>query len=123
MKRLLLIAITLLTLATNVVAQQPKPIYKESSFWFNVAGTAGDMITSLAIIDGQHVREGNPLLRAADGRVSIPKIAASKALSLGVPALIYHFNKNAGRKAMWAVGTVQLGVTAGNIAVGFRFRF
>ena len=123
MKRLILLLCLILGFACPVSAQQKHNLFKEPSFWFNVAGTAGDVTTTALLVDGKRFKEGNPILRNADGTVNWYRAGFAKGLCLGIPALVYKFNPGKGRRAMWMAGGVQLGITGGNVYVGFKYKW
>ena len=125
MKHTLLVLLLLLLCCFSASAQERKrsDIFKEPSFWVNVAGAVGDTVSSAIVIDGVRVRELNPIVAGRDGRLDLRRAIPLKAALVFAPMLMYKERPKATRIFMYVAGGLQLAVTARTVHIGFKYRF
>lgn len=117
-------------LAVQAPVQLAKPkITREPSFWFAVATAGTDLGLSIAVInagrvvDGKRVVEGNPLIRTADKKVSIPRALIAKGVQTFLLERLFRWKPSWGRNMMWAATVYQGLGTARIIQLGFKYRW
>lgn len=101
--------------------EKEKSIWREPAWYVALGGSALDIAGSIATIDGKRVREANPLLRSADGRVALMRALPLTAVSLFAQ---YRGYKNPKHRKLAIVSMVVSGVLRGALggARGFAMR-
>lgn len=105
-------------LSATARAQESKPVYKEPAFIWNAVAAGMDFTVSRLVIDGKRIREANPLA-SSGGRLSTGRALMLKGLAIGLPALVYKFDRATGRRAMLVSAGLQSGAAIYSLAIRF----
>lgn len=106
------IAVVLILALSTSAAGQDKPIHKEPSFIFHSTMTGLEILTSNHYIDGKRFKEGNPILRRADGTYNLPAGIAFNLAETGAVAWYHKRSPKRARIVMWVLGGVKAAIVA-----------
>ena len=94
----------------EAIETKTKSIWQEPAWYVSIAGSALDIAGSAAKIDGNRVREGNPLFTRADGKVAWERAIPFTAASMFMQYTLY---KNPKHRKWAIVSMVATGVIRG----------